>query len=155
MLNAYEQHLLASCLVNAASSRHHRDPQASPLAEWVADKANRIARGRRNRRRFRRQWEDEERDEGMSASELRALQDTLRAALAATGRPRGGRATSRLRRLGRSPGLTRSDFAILELLLRSPGAPSGAKRCAGRVLRDARRRSARGGSAQDRLVRGP
>ena len=117
MLTAYEQHLLASYLVNAASSLHHRDPEASELAEWVADKANRIARGR-NRRRFRRQWADEDRDEGMSASKLRALRETLRVALVATGKPRGDRATLRLRRLGRSLGLTRSDLAILELLLR-------------------------------------
>ena len=122
MLSTYEQHLLASYFVNAASSLHHRDPEASELAEWVADKANRIARGR-NRRRFRRQWADEDHGEGMSAGKLRALRDTLRATLVATGKPRGDRATLRLRRLSRSLGLTRTDLAILERLLRYQTQP--------------------------------
>lgn len=122
MLSTYEQHLLASYFVNAASSLHHRDPEASELAAWVPDKANRIAKGR-NRRRFRRQWADEDHGEGMSTGKLRALRDTLRATLVATGKPRGDRATLRLRRLGRSLGLTRTDLAILELLLRYQTQP--------------------------------
>ena len=122
MLSTYEQHLLASYLVNAASSLHHRDPEASELADWVANKANRIARGR-NRRRFRRHEADEDRDEGMSAKKLRSLQETLRTALVATGKPRGDRATLRLRRLGRTLGLTRTDLDVLELLLRYQTQP--------------------------------
>ena len=123
MLSTYEQHLLASYLVNVASGLHHRDPEASELAEWVADKASRLARGR-NRRRFRRQWADEDHEEGMSASRLRALRETLRTALVATGRPRGDRPALRLRRLGRTLDLTRSDVDILELLLRYQTQPA-------------------------------
>ena len=122
MLSAYEQHLLASYLVNAASSLHHRDPDASELADWVASKASRIARGR-NRRRFRDYEAVEDHGEGMSANKLRSLQEALRTALVATGKPRGDRATLRLRRLGRTRGLTRADLDILELVLRYQTQP--------------------------------
>ena len=38
MLNAYEQRLVAFYLANAASALHHRDREASDLADWVADR---------------------------------------------------------------------------------------------------------------------
>ncbi|MCY4528861.1 MAG: ATP-binding protein, partial [Chloroflexi bacterium] len=117
MLSAYEQHLLASYLFNAATSLHHQDTEALELADWVANKAKRIARAR-NRRRFRRHRADEDRDGGMSAKKLRSLQETLQMALAASGKPRGDRGARRLRRLGKTLGLTRTDLDILELLLR-------------------------------------
>ena len=41
MLNAYEQRLIAFYLSNAASSLHHRDREASDLAEWVTGRENR------------------------------------------------------------------------------------------------------------------
>ena len=37
MLAAYERHLLAGYLANAASSLHHQNEEASALATWVAD----------------------------------------------------------------------------------------------------------------------
>ena len=46
MLTAYERHLLASYLANAASGLHHRDREASALAEWVADRENRVRQSR-------------------------------------------------------------------------------------------------------------
>ena len=49
MLNAYEQLLAAFYLANAAAALHHRDREASDLAEWVADRENRVAFGRRKR----------------------------------------------------------------------------------------------------------
>ena len=122
MPTAYEQHLLASYLVNVASSLHHRDPEASELADWVVSKASRLVR-RRNRRRFRRHEVDEDHDEGMSARKPRALQETLRATLVATEKPRSDRPALRLRRLGRTLGLTRTDIDILELLLRYQTQP--------------------------------
>ena len=47
MLNAYEQLLVAFYLANAAAALHHRDREASDLAEWIADRENRVAFGRR------------------------------------------------------------------------------------------------------------
>ena len=49
MLNAYEQRLMAFCLANAAPALHRRDREASDLAEWVGDRENRVALGRRKR----------------------------------------------------------------------------------------------------------
>ena len=46
MLTPYERHLLAFYLANAASGLHHRDREASALAEWVTDRENRVACGR-------------------------------------------------------------------------------------------------------------
>ena len=43
MLTAYEGHLLACYLANAVTGLHHRDREASALAEWVADRENRVA----------------------------------------------------------------------------------------------------------------
>ena len=45
MLNAYEQRLMAFYLANAASALHHRDREASDLADWIADRENRVAFG--------------------------------------------------------------------------------------------------------------
>ena len=122
MLNAYEQHLLASYLVNAASGLHHRDPEASELADWVTSKESRIAVAG-NRRRCRGRWADEDRDEGMSANKLRSLHKALRTDLASTRKPRGDRTTRRLRHLARTLHLTRTDLDILELLLRYQTQP--------------------------------
>ena len=47
MPTACEGHLPACCLANAAAGLHHRDREASSLAEWVADRKHRVARGRR------------------------------------------------------------------------------------------------------------
>ena len=54
MMNAYERRLIALYLANAAAFLHHRDPEASELAEWVADRDNRAAFGNRRKRLRRR-----------------------------------------------------------------------------------------------------
>ena len=50
MLNAYEQRLMAFYLADAAATLHYWDREASDLAEWIADRENRAAFGRRKRR---------------------------------------------------------------------------------------------------------
>ena len=50
MLNAYEQRLIAFYLSNAASSLHHRDREASDLAEWVTGRENRTVFGGKRKR---------------------------------------------------------------------------------------------------------
>ena len=42
MLNAYEQRLVAFYLANAASSPYRWNRVASDLADWVADRENRM-----------------------------------------------------------------------------------------------------------------
>ena len=122
MLTAYERRLLAGYLANAASSLHHRDAEASALAEWIADRDNRVAFASRRGRNFRRRLKLDT-DDGMSVRKLRRLQQNLRDELSATKRTRCDRTARRLRCLAKSTGLTRTDITILELLLRYQTQP--------------------------------
>ena len=115
MMNAYEQRLIALYLANAAAFLHHHDPEASELAEWVADRDNRAAFGSRRKRLRRRSVEP---DEGMSGRKWRSLQEALREESSAAGKARPDRTAQRLRRLARTTDLGRTDVRILELLLR-------------------------------------
>ena len=123
MLSAYEQHLLTSYLVNAASGLHHRAPEASELVEWIDSKESRVATGSIRRRLRKRRAENDE-DEKLTAHKLHELKETLQAELAATRRGRGDRTALRLRRLGRAVSLMRADLDILELLLRYQTQPA-------------------------------
>ena len=115
MMNAYERRLIALYLANAAAFLHHRDPEASELAEWVADRDNRAAFGNRRKRLRRRSVEP---DEGMSGRKWRALREMLCEESSAAGKARPDRTAQRLRRLARTTDLGRTDVRILELLLR-------------------------------------
>ena len=116
MLTAYEKYLLARCLANAASGLRRRDPEAAALAGWAADGENRIALGGRGRRRRRlRRWTA---DYGKVSKEQfsglrQALQDERPARA-----PRRDRTGRRLLRLAGTAGLSRTDAALLELLVR-------------------------------------
>ena len=122
MLTAYERHLLAGYLANAASRLHHLNEEASALATWIAERENRIAFGSKRRRHRRRRLELDA-GEGMSASRLRRLQQALREEWSATNGTRCDRTGRRLRCLARTTGLTRTDVGILELLLRYQTQP--------------------------------
>ena len=116
MLTAYERYLLARYLANAASGLSRRDPEASALAGWVADGENRVALGGRGRRRRRmRRWTaDYGKVSKEQFSSLRqALQDECEARA-----PRRDRTGRRLLRLAETAGLSRTDTALLELLVR-------------------------------------
>ena len=115
MLTAYERHLLAFYLANAASGLHHRDREAAALAGWAADKENRIALGGGRRRRRTRQWDPDY--DSISKEQFRSLRKTLQDERPA-GAPRRDRTGQRLQRLSQTAGLSRTDTAILELLLR-------------------------------------
>ena len=147
MLTAYEQRLILQYLANAASRLHHRDPEAKELVEWLTDNDRRTAFGSR-RRRFGASDEGGKRsrtplghlgrrpvdlDDFLGAEELRELTDgmdgptgkqwsrvveALRAMCSAARSVRGDRAAQRLRCLGTTVGLSRTDLAILELMLR-------------------------------------
>ena len=110
MLNAYEQRLMAFYLANAAAALHHRDREASDLADWVADRENRVAFGRRKRppsairAAAGRRGGGGGRDEGMSGGRWRALGEALREEYAATRKARPGRTGQRLRRLATALG---------------------------------------------------
>ena len=127
MLNAYERRLIAFYLANAASCLHHRDREASELAEWMADRENRTAfgstGGRSRKRRPDRDPEEGKSAEGKSARKWRRLQEALQNECSATKKARYDRTAQRLRRLGKTTGLTRTDADILELLLRYQTQP--------------------------------
>ena len=122
MLNAYEQRLMAFYLANAASALHHRDREASDLAEWVADRENRVAFGGRKRPSLMRAGK-RGRDEGTSGGRWRALGEALREEYSATRKARPDRTGQRLRRLARTTGLSRTDVDLLELVLRYQTQP--------------------------------
>ena len=122
MLNAYEQRLIAFYLANAASALHHRDREASDLAEWIADRENRTAFGSRKRRAPLRAGKGG-RGEGLSGGRWRALGEALREEYSVARKARPDRTAQRLRRLASATGLTRTDVDVLELVLRYQTQP--------------------------------
>ncbi len=117
MLTAYERYLLACYLANAASGLRRRDPETAALAGWAADRENRIALGAGRRRR--RLTPDYDR---VSKEQFHDLRETLQAERPARA-PRRDRTGQRLLRLSQTAGLSRTDTAILELLLRCQTHP--------------------------------
>ena len=118
MLAAYERRLILFYLSNAASRMSCRTDEARNLAQWLlehedelrvqcplrpSDKPMEQTRSRRNLGKPVAYWE--------------RLGQFLRNALAEASRTRPGRSGRRLRRLAKATGLTRTDTAILELLL--------------------------------------
>ena len=124
MLNAYEQRLVAFYLANAAAALHHRDREASDLADWIADRENRVAFGRRKRPSpIRAGAGTRGRDEGLSGGNWRSLKEALREEYSAARKARPDRTGQRLRRLARATGLSRTDVDLLELVLRYQAQP--------------------------------
>ena len=122
MPNAYEQRLVAFYLANAAAALHHRDREASDLADWIADRENRVAFGRRKRPSPIRAG-TRGRDEGLSGGNWRSLKEALREEYSAVRKARPDRTGQRLRRLARATGLSRTDIDLLELVLRYQTQP--------------------------------
>ena len=116
MLTAYERKLLTSYLANIASGLKRRDPEARELIDWIADRDNRIALGARTRRR-RRHLRSALEKEKISTKKLRCVEESLRKEYSDIP-ARRDRTALRLRRLGKTAGLNRTDLDILELLLR-------------------------------------
>ena len=122
MLNAYERRLIAFYLANAATALHHRDREASDLAEWIADRENRVAFGRRKQPSTIRAGK-RGRDEGLSGGNWRSLKEALRDEYSTARKARPDRTAQRLRRLAKTTGLSRTDIDLLELILRYQTQP--------------------------------
>ena len=120
MLNAYEQRLAAFYLSNTAARFHYRDPEATELADWLDCRENRLVFPGRRRRRA--DWQTYS-DERLTARRWRSIQDMLHGEHTALKGTRPDRAAQRLRRLGKTVGLTPTDIDILELLLRYQSQP--------------------------------
>ena len=152
MLTTYEQHLIVRYLANVASCLHHRDPEAKELVEWIASNGRRMAFGsrskappavRRKRRRSRvppsnvgrkrldlddllaaEDFKDlEDCTDGLTSKQWHRLGKALRNKCAATKPARSDRTAQRLRSLGKTAGLSRTDIAILEIMLRYQTQP--------------------------------
>ena len=117
MPSAYERHLIAFYLANAAARLHHRDKEAEQLAAWITDGDNRAAFGREKNSPFV-DGAEEDFDERMSKGMWCRLRQALRDECAAMKRAPRDRAARLLRCLAKTMGLSRTDAAILELLLR-------------------------------------
>ena len=120
MLNAYEQRLAAFYLSNAAARFHYRDPEATELADWLERREDRLVFPGRRRRRT--DWQTYS-DDRLTARRWRSIQEMLRSEHAVLKDARPDRAAQRLRRLGKTVGLTPTDVDILELLLRHQSQP--------------------------------
>ena len=115
MLTAYEKYLLAHYLANAASTIRHSDREAAALAGWVAEKENHIALGGPRRRRRARRWNSDFDD--ITSERFPCLRQTLQNELPVRP-PKRDRTGQRLRHLATTAGLSKTDIAILELLVR-------------------------------------
>lgn len=115
MLNNYERHLIVSYLSNAASHLRHYHTEAKELAEWVAENRdvlaiNDVTEELGDRRLYH--------EKGLPEQDWRLLIKALEDKRSASRHVRGDRTALRLRRLGKEMHLTRTDVAILEILLR-------------------------------------
>ena len=152
MLTAYEHRLIVRYLANLVSCLPHRGPEAKELVEWVASngrrrvfggskKASRVFGGKRRRSRAlpptlgrkRLDLDDllapedfrdlEDCTDGVTGKQWSRLEEALRSKWSAAKSVRSDRTAQRLRCLGRTAGLSRTDVAILELMLRYQTQP--------------------------------
>ena len=125
MLTNYERRLVLSYLTKAVSGLHRESPEAGELTDWVGENADLLAlsateieldREHPRRRRKARS--------GLSKGQWRGLRELLaEGGDGAARRVRADRLALRLRSLGREMQLSRTDVAILEIVLRYRSHP--------------------------------
>ena len=115
MLTAYMRHLCLKYLVNLAARMRHRSIEGRELINWVLQAADKLSLPG---------YEDNPqlldglgRDDVVSLDEWERLRDTLAAEYRASKRVRADRIGQRVRRLGRYMNLSRTDIALLELVV--------------------------------------
>ena len=121
----YERRLILSYLSSAFACFRGEDEEASDLLKWVRRHADQLeipypapaGEDARRLARFNR------RDEEVSAVEWCQAEAALGDALATAGRARPDRTAKRIRSLAKAARLSRTDVAILELLLRYHTVP--------------------------------
>ena len=130
MLNAYENHLLNTYLVNIASKIGRNSPEAEDFVEWVKFDWNKFActkndsvnKSRNRVREFEREiLRSEKRSHGKGKSvPARSFEKACQSVYAALAekRPRPDRTARRLSQLRKAVGLSALDREILELMLR-------------------------------------
>ena len=124
MLTAYEQHLVLSYLTNAVRRLHRRSPESKELFGWISENSELLPVGSS----LGELCEEGARCRKSRGNPSRDQWDALRGRLTtgehgATRRVQADRLASRLRRLGREMQLSRTDVAILEIMLRYRSNP--------------------------------
>lgn len=115
MLTNYERHLIFSYLSNAASHFRYYNTEAKELAEWVAENRDVLAINDGTEELGERRLYHEK---GLPEQDWRLFTKALEETRSALRHVRGDRTALRLRRLGKEMHLTRTDVAVLEILLR-------------------------------------
>lgn len=122
MLTAYERRIVLFYLSNAASRLHCRTDGARRLVQWLGEHEDQLELQHRLTRRGDTPGEQAgqpERDQEIAPHQWRRLGEALRSDFATARRASPDRTARRLRRLAKAMHLTRTDTAILELLLRN------------------------------------
>ena len=115
MLTAYMRRVILGYLTNVAARVRHRSPEGRELVKWVLNAANDlnlpVYSGKIHLH------EDAGRDGEISSDEWNRLCETLATEYGASKHVRADRTAQQIRRLGRYMRLSRTDVALLELLL--------------------------------------
>ena len=109
-ISPYERRLILSYLSNAFSHLHRRDQDAKSLLSWMRKHEDELELP------YPLQTDDDA--DGVKRHKLSRVLQALSDALAKAGKARPDRMARRLRRLARAARLSRTDIAILELVLR-------------------------------------
>lgn len=113
----YEQHLMYCYLANAASRLHHTSKEAEKLIEWVADNAGALNLDGMGQPSRRRSFRDESKA-GLSEQEWRSLLKVLEGQRSTTKKVPEDVTARRIRRLGKTTGLSSMDATILNFMIR-------------------------------------
>ena len=118
MLAPYERHLVVSYLLNAHARLRRDSEEGGELARWVAANGGELGLAD-GTGKSGGQWQETDAEEAWrSAAGWQGLRDALEGARTSMGRVRADRTASRLRRLASDMRLSRTDLALLEILLR-------------------------------------
>ena len=121
MLTAYMRHLCLTYLVNLAARMRHRTLEGRELIKWVLQSADQLSLpGYADNPQL---LEDLTSKEEVSADEWERVCETLTTEARASKRVRADHPCQRIRRLGRHMGLSPTDVALIEFLLRYETEP--------------------------------
>ena len=118
----YEQHLMYGYLANAASRLHHTSKEAKKLIEWVADNADELNLDGMVQPPRRRSFRDESKA-GPSEQEWQPFLKILEGKRSTTKNAPEDVTARRIRRLGKTTGLSSTDAAILNFMIRCETQP--------------------------------
>ena len=124
MLTTYEQRLVLTYLANAVSRLHRDSPEARELAGWVSENADRMGLATPAIELCQKRPRCRKPKSGLSKGQCADLRTLLMDGRhAGTQSVRGDRLELRLRSLGCEMQLSRTDVAILKILLRYRSNP--------------------------------